>query len=191
MEITWLGEACVEIQAKYDIIIDPNYQIEPEIDPDLILITHEHDDHINPAKLDNFPDAEIFAPYTVYEKFDLSGKKVKPGENIAEEIQVMECDCYGSEFSVCYFYNGLLHTADSASFPDPGCNVELVFSACFPDFYEDYLDSCKKLEPDLVIPYHYDPEEKNGREEAEGLISRLNQEGFNTRMLSPGEKLTL
>ncbi len=191
MEIRWLGEACLEVKGKKNILIDPNYNIEPEIEPDLILITHEHDDHIDPEKLNNFPEAEIFAPYTVLDKFNILGKTVKGGEEIAKEIQIMKCDCYGSDYSVCYFYNGLLHTADSAQFPDPGSNVEIVFSATFSDFYSDYEASCEKLNPDMVIPYHYDPNDENELEEAEGLMTRLNQKGFNTRMLSPGEKITL
>ena len=191
MEVRWLGQACLEIKGNKNILIDPNYRVEPENDPDLILITHEHDDHIDSEKLTYFPDVEIFAPYTVLEKFDLAGKKVRGGEEISEEIQIMECDCYGSDFSVCYFYNGLLHTADSARFPDPGSNVEIVFSACFPDFYSDYEASCERLQPDMVIPYHYNPEDDSEWEEAEGLVTRLNQKGFNTRMLTPGQKITL
>ena len=40
MQIKWLGNACIEIKGEKNILIDPNYLKEPEIDPDLILVTH-------------------------------------------------------------------------------------------------------------------------------------------------------
>ncbi|NIQ06659.1 MAG: MBL fold metallo-hydrolase, partial [Candidatus Korarchaeota archaeon] len=69
-----------------------------------------------------------------------------------------ESYCWGTEESVSYFYEGLLHAGDSAEFPEVE-DVKLVFTACFPDYYKDYVRAFRRLSPELVVPFHYDAEE--------------------------------
>ncbi len=187
MEIRWLGNACLEVRGQQNLLLDPNYMLEPESDPDIILVTHEHDDHLSSELIEDYEEKKIFAPYTVFERHDIQGEKLAAGEEIAGSIQAYECDCYGSDYSLCYYFNGLYHTADAAQFPALGGKVNLMFTACFPDFYQDYLQRCREVEPGLVIPYHYNPEDNEELSEAEGLVKRLQDNGFNAKTISPGQ----
>ncbi|MBD3190627.1 MAG: MBL fold metallo-hydrolase [Candidatus Heimdallarchaeota archaeon] len=188
MEIRWLGNACLEIVASEKILIDPNFLVEPETDPELILITHEHDDHCDPNQVtDMITKAEIYGPKNTLKKFNLPGEAITPGEKI-RNIQVLESDCWGAEESVSYYYQGLLHAGDSAHFPSID-NVKVIFTACFPDFYDDYIQAFKRLKPELVIPFHYDVSEDLS--EAKGLLERLSEEEINGRLLSLGESIKI
>ena len=51
MRLTWLGNSCVVIEGDLRVIIDPNYLAEPEDVFDYVLITHEHNDHIDVENL--------------------------------------------------------------------------------------------------------------------------------------------
>ncbi|MGM0419751.1 MAG: MBL fold metallo-hydrolase [Bacillota bacterium] len=191
MEVKWLGNACLEVKGKEIILIDPSCKIRPESIPNKILVTHEHDDHIDPNLLEKFTNVDLYAPSSVCNKFGVEGKEVQGGDIINSCIQVLSCDCYGSEQAVSYYYDGLLHTADAAEFPKPEGKVKVVFSACFKDFYSDYIASCKRLNPDLVIPYHYDYEDVDELEEAKGLVTRLEAEGFEAKIIKPGEEIVI
>ncbi len=186
MKVRWLGNACLEVVSKNHILIDPNFLVEPDRNPDIILLTHEHDDHCDPGRCrEMLQDAVLYAPRTALGKFGLEGVAVKAGDEI-KSIRVLESDCWGSEESVSYFHRGLLHAGDSAKFPHLK-DVKLVFSACFPDYYEDYVRAFKRLKPDLVVPFHYDV--KEDMEEARGLKEKLEQEGINSKLLDIGESV--
>jgi L-ascorbate metabolism protein UlaG (beta-lactamase superfamily) len=47
----------------------------------------------------------------------------------------------------------------------------------------------KRIEPELVIPIHYDPERK--LKNAEGLVERLKEEGINAKVVKIGEVIEL
>ncbi|MFW5945551.1 MAG: MBL fold metallo-hydrolase [Candidatus Natronoplasma sp.] len=188
MKVRWLGNAAVEIFSKKHILIDPNLTVEADIDPDIILLTHEHDDHFSPkdhAQIEK--KARVYGPKTTLEKFDLDGSIVTAGDDI-DGIKVLDCDCYGSDDSVSYFYNGILHAGDSAYFPEAK-GTKLIFTACFPDYYDDYISAFKRLEPEMVIPFHYDPE--GGLEDARGLKKRMDEESIQNKILEPGDLIEL
>lgn len=130
-------------------------------------MTHEHDDHFDRETYEKFgSEADLYAPRTTLEKFELQGNAMEPGGEIERGIKVLESDCWNSEGSVSYLYRGVLHSGDSVSFPDPNDEVKVVFSACFPDNYDDYVREFKRLEPELVAPFRYDPRE--GEESRKG-----------------------
>lgn len=191
MRVRWLGEACLEVIGEENLLIDPNYKVKPAVIPDRILVTHEHDDHLDPEVINDFNQAELFAPASVYNNFDLQGQAVKGGDIIDGKIKVLDCDCYGSEQAVSYYCDGLFHTADTADFPEIDDEVKLLFSACFSDFYQNYVKAASRLNPDLVVPYHYDYYNHQNMDEAKGLISRLKEAGISSRLLSPGEELII
>ncbi|KXB08331.1 Zn-dependent hydrolase [candidate division MSBL1 archaeon SCGC-AAA385D11] len=188
MRVRWLGNACIEMFGEKHVLIDPNFTTEPERKADLVLLTHEHDDHFSKEDYKKFSaDACFAAPRASLEKFDLKGRAVKPGDKI-DGVEVFESDCWKSKESVSYFYRGVLHAGDSAFFPDIE-GVKLIFSACFPDYYEDYVSAFKRLGPDLVVPFHYDPIEN--LKDAEGLMERLSGEGIACELLDPGEDIEI
>ena len=188
MRVRWLGNSCVEVEGEKRVLIDPNYVIKPEGKFDFVLVTHEHSDHIDPEKLKEIEFGRLFAPSATLEEYGLDGESVRPGDEI-DGIKVLESWCWKAKESVSYLCYGVLHTGDSAKFPD--AEAKLVFTACFPDFYEDYVREMKRLKPELVIPIHYDYSREEKRKNAEGLVELLKREGINARIVEPGEVIEI
>jgi len=184
MKIRWLGNSCVEISAEKMILIDPNYVLKPEGKFDLVLVTHEHSDHIDPEKLKEIRYDKLLAPKATLEEYNIEGIEVKPGMEI-DEVEVLESWCWKAKESVSYLYKGILHTGDSSKFPD--VKADVVFTACFPDFYDEYVSEMKRLKPKLVIPIHYNPEKPEKRKNAKGLKEKLEKEGINCKIVEIGE----
>ena len=193
IKLKWLGNSSLQIKGEKNIIIDPNYFVEPDFKADIVLITHEHDDHIDLDKLDEISNdaTEVYAPVSVFDKFDFDGEIVESGQVIEDEIKVIDIDCYQAESSVAYFYKGVYHTGDASVYPDPGKEIEALFTACFQDHYSSYIECCIKLDPNLAIPFHYDPEERQDLLNAKGLSSKLEQIGCESEVLKPGEELEI
>lgn len=186
MKIKWLGNACLEVFSEKQLLIDPDFLVEPKSTPDFILLTHEHDDHYNHKKCAKLlGEVMLYAPKTALNKFGLKGLAVQAGDHI-DGIKVLENRCWRSKESVSYFHKGLLHAGDSSWFPDVK-GVNIVFSACFPDYYTDYVNAFKRLKPDMVIPFHYDA--KKGMDKAKGLKERLNREGIDCKLIQVGESV--
>jgi len=193
IKVKWLGNSALLIEDDNKIVIDPSFKVESNFVADIVLITHEHDDHINLDDLAAISgkDTKVFAPQSVYDKFDFEGEVVEAGDVIEDEIKVLDVDCYNSEGSVAYFYKGLYQTADASDYPDPGDELKLLFTACFNDYFSDYLEKVIKLNPAMAIPYHYDPEERQELLQAKGLSSKFEQIGCESRVIEIGEELEI
>lgn len=195
IKVKWLGNSGLLIEDEKIIVIDPSFSTEIEVDitADIILITHEHDDHINPEDLAAVSNEEtkVFAPKSVYDKFDIKGEIIEAGALIEDEIKVLDIDCYQAEESVAYFYKGLYHTGDAANYPDPGEDIKLLFTACFNDYFSDYLERVIKLSPEMAVPYHYNPEERQELLQAKGLSSKFEQIGCSSKLLEIGEEIEI
>ncbi|HKL11974.1 MAG TPA: MBL fold metallo-hydrolase [Halanaerobiales bacterium] len=187
MIVRFLGEASIEIEDDLNILIDPHYETEPKNKPDIILVTHEHDDHFDQEILKKYPDTSLYGPQSFFDKFSVEGKVIESGDNIKDEIKVLDCDCYGSDESVCYYYKGIYHTADSADYPKPDQDVKLMFTACFKDFFNEYLTLVKDIKPDIVIPYHFNSKDNDAVQEAMELNKILREAGYDSRLLKPGD----
>ncbi|RUM33435.1 MAG: MBL fold metallo-hydrolase [Archaeoglobus sp.] len=185
MKVRWLGNSCVEISEKFDLLIDPNYTIKPKEVYDIVCITHEHTDHIDVEKLKTIKYEILAAPKATLEEYGLDGKAVKPGDEV-NGIKVLESWCWKAKESVSYLYGGVIHPGDSAKFPDVS-GVKLAFTACFPDFFQQYVEELKRINPELVVPFHYNYEKENKRKNAEELVELLTDEGLNARVVKPGE----
>lgn len=167
--------------------------IEAEVKADIILITHEHDDHIDLNDLETVmkEDTKIYAPHSVFSKYDIKGEVVEADEIVEDEIKVLAVDCYNAESSVAYFYKGIYHTADASKYPDPGEEIEVLFTACYNSDFADYIENVIKLDPKLAVPYHYDPEERQEVLQAKGLSSKFEQIGCSSKIIEIGEELDI
>ena len=186
MRIRWLGNSCVEIFEDKHIVIDPNYLVKPEKGIDYVLVTHEHSDHIDVEKLRELDYKNLIAPKFVLKEFNLEGIVAEVGKEI-EGIKILESWCWKAVESVSYYYRGALHSGDSSKFPDVE-DVRVVFTACFPDFYDEYVAEMMRLKPELVIPIHYKEEKVKN---AEGLKERLEEVGIKCRILRVGETIEI
>ncbi len=184
MKLRWLGNSCVEIMDDKHILIDPNYIEEPKSGVEIVLVTHEHSDHFDKEKFERLGAKKVIAPKATLEEYNIEGIVAKPGMEI-EGIKVLESWCWKAKESCSYYYKGILHSGDSARFPDVD-GVKVVFTACFPDFYDEYVKEFRRLKPKLIIPIHYSMEKIRN---AEGLKEILDKEGFNCRILSVGEEI--
>ncbi|MFW5979663.1 MAG: MBL fold metallo-hydrolase [Halanaerobium sp.] len=193
IKVKWLGNSALLVENDNKIVIDPSFKIETDFKADIVLISHEHDDHINPDDLAavSTEQTKVYAPQSVYDKFEIEGETVKAGDIIEDEIKVLDVDCYNSEGSVAYFYKGLYQTADASDYPDPGEDIKLLFTACFNDYFSDYLEKAIKLAPEMAVPYHYDPEERQELLQAKGLSSKFEQIGCQSKVIEIGEELEI
>jgi len=193
IKVKWLGNSALLVEAEQKIVIDPSFEIEADFEADIVLITHEHDDHINLDDLAAVSNNEtkIYAPQSVYDKYDIEGEVVQAGDLIEEQIKVLDVDCYNSEGSVAYFYQGLYQTADASDYPDPDAEIELLFTACFNDHFSDYIEKVIKFNPKMAVPYHYDPEERQELLQAKGLSSKFEQIGCKSKVIEIGEELEI
>lgn len=193
IKVKWLGNSALLVDSEQKIVIDPSFEIEADFEADIVLITHEHDDHINLDDLETVitEETKIYAPQSVYDKFEIKGEVVKAGDLVEEEIKVLDVDCYNSKESVAYYYKGLYQTADASNYSDPGEEIELLFTACFNDHFSDYLEKAIKLNPKMAVPYHYDPEERQELLQAKGLSSKFEQIGCKSRVIEIGEEIEI
>lgn len=185
MKIRWLGNSCIEIFGDKHIVIDPNFKVPPEPGVDYVLVTHEHPDHFDMNCYRQI-NAQVIAPAATLEEYDLAGIEAKPGDEI-DGIKILESSCWRSKESCSYFAYGLLHTGDSPRFPD-AVGVDVLFTACFPGSFDDYILEFKRLKPKLIVPIHYS-EEKT--ENARVLGEMVRQAGINFKILKVGEILEI
>ncbi len=183
MKIRWLGNSCIEIFGRKHIVIDPNFKVPPEPEVDYVLVTHEHPDHFDMDCYEQI-NAQVIAPATTLDEYGLDGTKARPGNEI-DGIKILESFCWRSKESCSYFVDGLLHSGDSPRFPDAK-GVDVLFTACFPSNFEDYVSEFQRLEPGLVVPIHFNEERK---ENALALGERVKQAGMEFRLLDVGEGL--
>jgi len=92
ISIRWLGHASSQIKTEgQNIFIDP-YEGEYTERADIILVTHSHDDHCDPSKIDKARGEEtaIIAPAECSQKIGVKVKALRPGEKTMIEGMTVE-----------------------------------------------------------------------------------------------------
>lgn len=109
MRITHLGHACVLIEAAGSrVLIDPGSfsGLWHEVtDLDAVLITHQHQDHLDPQHvptlLQNNPRAEVYAAEDVRQAVELPGAhSVQPGERFT--VGQVQVEAVGGQHAVIH-----------------------------------------------------------------------------------------
>lgn len=207
----FLGRSCLEFISENDhFIIDPMFFEPPEQGITDIFLTHEHEDHANPDKINqilqnygpNGGNITIHGPKTTLDELDdiqADFDEIVPGEMVRMddfEIRVFSVDCYKAKECLAYliFYNGVrcLHTADSANFSKTlyflTVEIDHCFVACFEDYFNDYVSFAKAVNVKKVHPYHFNPEEtQKGRD----LVSTMEINDIRAEFLDIGAEVEL
>lgn len=204
----FLGNACIEIIGQMDhIIVDPVYIAFPQKGIEKIFITHQHNDHINPEKIKDLKnnyvntekELEIYGPESLCEQINIEFILIIPEMQIAlnnGSVAIFENNCWKSEGCLAYLISidgkNILHTADSSNFSSQLRSLEkeidLCFLACFEENFTDYLDFINHIQPNLVVPYHFNKEKE---QEAQKLEKYLNNNEINVKYLPIGDELEL
>jgi len=174
MKIKKLGHCCLIIETNGKRIMTDHGSFstaqKDELGIDLILYTHEHQDHYHwdtlKEVLKNNPEAQIVTNTAVGKLLSESGidfKKVEDGEvfnfngiqikgfgNLHAEIY----NTYGRVQNTGYMINSLCFPGDA--FANPNCKVDIIALPITGPWMriKDAIDYAKMLKPRVVFPVH-------------------------------------
>ena len=184
IKLTWLGHDGFRIQNGHVIYIDP-YKIETDAKADLVLVSHEHDDHCSVEDL-----KKIVTPNTVIvahaqSKNDLSKlaakevRIVKPGEKLTlagvsvEAVPAYNVNKFRSPgkpfhpkedaklgFIVTVNNVRIYHAADTDHIPEmKGIAPDIALlpvSGTYVMTAKEAAEAAAMIKPKIAIPMHYD-----------------------------------
>lgn len=153
LRIIWHGHSCFEINSEAAVIVLDPYEEVPgypplDLEADLVLASHEHDDHnarsrvrLSARKVD--VDVEIVDTFHDPEQGSLRGKN---------KIHIVTLD--GRRIAHCGDLGHALSEAQLARLQDLDLLLIPVggFYTIDADTAAEIVDRCK---PDLVVPMHY------------------------------------
>lgn len=165
MEITYIAHSCFKIKSKNQtIVIDPynpektGYKL-PKMSPDMLLITHQHDDH-------NYKEGTVDAKLIIegpgeYEKDDIyvTGIKTFHDDKKGAERGINTIYTIEAENITLLHLGDLGHELDEdtlSELPD----VDILFIPVGGTYTIDAEAAAKviaSIEPGIVIPMHYQP----------------------------------
>jgi L-ascorbate metabolism protein UlaG (beta-lactamase superfamily) len=172
-KITWLGHDAFRIDASKTIYIDP-YEIERGKKADIILITHEHFDHLSPADAAKIQDAKTIIITEKDSAKKLSGdvRVMKPGEKLAiDTISIEATPAYNVNKHFHPKENGWLgfiididgiriyHAGDTDFIPEmKGLKVDIALipvSGTYVMTSDEAVEAALAINPAMAIPMHY------------------------------------
>jgi len=210
ISVKWLGHASFEIKADdKTIYIDP-YEGEYKDKPDLILVSHSHDDHCDRSKIKKIrkEEALVIAPADCASKIGGNVKSLKPGEKVslgAVTVEAVAAYNYkrfrspgnpfhpkglGVGYLITIGDKTIYHAGDTDFIPEMR-NLRNVYLALLPSGGTYTMDNPEAAEaalaikPQFVIPMHRwntNPSEFKNEVEAKSKIQVI--------LLKPGEEFT-
>jgi L-ascorbate metabolism protein UlaG (beta-lactamase superfamily) len=175
MKITKLGHSCFVAEPKEGVRVMTDPGVFSPLASEAknisaILITHEHQDHLNietlKKVLENNPEAFVITntavgklldeagiKYTKIEegqKYDLNGVNIAGFGNVHAEIY----DTYGPFQNTGYMIDNLCYPGDSFNYPDADVDI-LALPVTAPWMkIKDAVDYAKNIKPRIVFPIH-------------------------------------
>lgn len=164
------AHACIEVRTKNKVIfIDPGDFGVPNnlLDADIILITHDHFDHVSHESLKNISkkkkDIKIYGSKTLKEKSDFNVIEVKEGDVILEDDLIIKV--FGSLQDIAnlndppienigYYINDTLFHPGDALTGFENMNIVLLPLAAPWSKATDLQKFIRKYKPKAVIGYH-------------------------------------
>ncbi|NLV74399.1 MAG: MBL fold metallo-hydrolase [Chloroflexi bacterium] len=191
--IHWLGHASFRLNLSGVVVyVDPWRLHSSKIKADVVLITHDHHDHLSMTDLKKISTPETVIVYAAREEKQLPGSKairVTPGEKLTiGEIEVETVPAYniGKAFHpreagyVGYIvrHNGrsIYHAGDTDKIPemaDLGCDVALLpIGGKYTMDVPEAIAAVALIKPGVAVPMHYGQVTPSDRDEvrfAQGL----------------------
>ncbi|RLG56404.1 MAG: MBL fold metallo-hydrolase [Candidatus Hydrothermarchaeota archaeon] len=191
VEVSWLGHASFKIKSKLVVYIDP-YAGEYDEKADIVLITHDHFDHLDKSKIELVKKDETItiAPEKGAEKLSGYVRTVLPGDKMeVKGVEIEATHAYNinkpyhpKNFGVGYILtiNGIriYHAGDTDFIPEMKELREKVDVALLPigGTYtmnvREAAEAAITIKPKIAFPMHYNslPELKANPKEFERLI---------------------
>lgn len=185
VEITWLGHDGFRIRKDKLIYIDP-FQLKGKPEPaDLVLVSHEHFDHLSPDDLKKVVTAKTTVVTIPMAEGGVKGlpakavRTVRPGDRLeVEGIPIEVVAAYnvskfrspGNPFhpkqdgKVGFILTlgsiRIYHTGDTDQIPEmsaaKGVDVALIpVSGTYVMTAQEAVEACKAIQPQIAIPMHY------------------------------------
>ena len=173
--IHWLGHDCFRIDGPPTIYIDP-YKLSEEALPkaDLILITHDHFDHLSLPDVEKIREKDTVIVTIAAAAAKLKGdvKTVKPGDRLTVlnvPIEVVPAYNIGKKYHpkeaghVGYILTvggqRIYHAGDTDVIPEmKDFRVDIALlpvSGTYVMTAEEAIEAVKSINPKVVIPMHY------------------------------------
>ena len=190
VEIVWLGHASFKIKGKRVVYIDP-YAGEYDEKADIILITHDHFDHLNKEKLKLVKKDETITivPEKGAEKLWGYVRTILPGEKIeVKDVEIEATHAYNigkpyhpKNFGVGYILTidgvRIYHAGDTDFVPEmkelSSIDIALLpIGGTYTMNVREAAEAAITIKPRIAFPMHYNflPELKADAKEFERLI---------------------
>ncbi len=178
IKIYWLGHAGFKIKNNLTIYTDP-YMIQPGETGDLILITHDHFDHLSIEDISKVSGEETIIVAPKHCESKLSGKFqsriVSPGDTLeVKGVKIKAVPAYNVNPDRLGFhprgkgYVGYIigldgvkiyHAGDTDFIPEmKSINVDVALlpvSGTYVMDYKEAAEAAMAIKPELAIPMHY------------------------------------
>lgn len=204
MRVQKYTHACVRLEkGDHALVIDPGTfsEAEPLDGATAVLITHEHPDHLDPAKLEKYPDVPIYTNAAVAEQLADFGKErlnvVAEGSRF--EIGSFQISVHGALHEVIHpdlpsvpnvgFFvdDSFFHPGDAFTVPDRPVQTLMVPVSAPWLRAADSVDYIRTVRPALALAVHDGLYNDIGLSIVDGLLGRMaEQAGSEYRRLAVG-----
>lgn len=164
MTINWFGQSCFRIEAKEgSILIDRFYEEKtglkpPKIKDDIVLVTHEHQDHNNVEDIN--PEAFLINTPGEYEKKGIAIRgissyhdKTEGKERGMNTIYVIKAE----DMTICHLGDLGQEKLDEKQVDEIG-DIDILLVPVGGNYtinYKEAIGVIGQIEPKIIIPMHY------------------------------------
>lgn len=172
--IKWLGHAGFKIKGEKTIYIDP-FKINENEPADIIIVTHEHFDHLSPEDINKIKtdNTKIVTTADCTEKLNGNVNAICAGESISiDGIKIEAVPAYNTNkqfhpkpkgwIGVIVTANGkrIYHAGDTDNIPEMSNlkNIDVALlpvSGTYVMTAEEAADAANKIMPKIAVPMHY------------------------------------
>ena len=172
--IKWLGHAGFKIKGEKTIYIDP-FKISDNEPADIIIVTHEHFDHLSPEDIKKIQAEKTVIVTTpdCFSKVSGNVKTISPGKSIdVDGIKIEAVPAYNTNkhfhpkangwIGVIVTVNGkrIYHAGDTDNIPEMSNlkNIDIALlpvSGTYVMTAEEAANAANRIMPKVAVPMHY------------------------------------